>query len=98
MVKTIQKKQRYCQITLGADVQECSLKQVLWKISRKLQGTNAPESFFNKAAGPQQIFTWECFNNLLEHSMVFGPLKKSSENVHISLKPKLTKSLTWKLK
>ena len=87
-VKTIQKKQSYCEIILRADVQGCSLKEVFWKISRKLQETTAPESFFSKVAGPQQIFTKDCFSSLLKLSMVFGPVKKSSENVHVSLKTK----------
>ena len=76
-------KKSYYEITLGADVQGCSLKQLFWKFSRKLQETAAPESLFNDAAGPQQIFTGDCFRNLLGLSMVFGPIKKSSENVHI---------------
>ena len=64
-------------------MQGCSSKQV---ISRKFQETTASESLFNKAAGPQQIFTGDCFSNLLKLSMVFGSVKKSSENVYISLK------------
>ena len=55
---------------------------------RKLQEASAPESLFNKAASPQQSFTGDCFSNLLELSMVFGPVKKFSENVHVSLKTK----------
>ena len=86
MVKIIQMKKSYYEITLGADVQGCSLKQVFWKFFRKLQETTAPESLFNNAAGPQQIFTGDCFSNLLELSMVFGQVKNSSGNVHISLK------------
>ena len=50
--------------------------------------TNAPESLFNKAASPQQFFTGDLFRNQLELSMVFGPVKKSCENVCISLKTK----------
>ena len=73
----------------------CSLKQVFWKISPKLQETTAPESLFNKAAGPQQILTGECSSNLLELSMVFGPAKKSGENVDISLKTKSKHQLTY---
>ena len=69
-------------------MQGCSLKQVFQKNPKKLQETTAPEPFFNKAAGPKQIFTGDCFRNLLKLSMVFGPLKKSSENVYISLKGK----------
>ena len=69
-------------------MQGCSLKEVFWKISRKLQETTAPESFFNKAAGPQQIFTKDCSSSLHKLSMVFDPVKKSSENVHVSLKTK----------
>ena len=87
-VKTIQKKQSYCKITLGADVKGCSLKQVFWKISRKLQEAAAPESLFNKAPGPQQNFTGGCYSNLLELSIVFGPVKKTSENVDVALKTK----------
>ena len=54
----------------------------------KISGNNCVGVSFNKAAGPQQIFTGDCFSNLLKLSMVFGPVKKSIENVHISLKPK----------
>ena len=57
---------------------------MLWKISQKLQETTAPESLFNKAAGPQQIFTGNCFSNFLKVSVVFGLVKKSSEYVHCS--------------
>ena len=94
-LKLFRRKKSYYEIALGADVQGCSLKQVFWKISRKLQETSAPESLFNKAAGPQQIFTGGCFSNLLELSMVFGPVKKSSENVHISLKTKSKHQVTY---
>ena len=80
---------------LGDDEQGCFLKQVFWKISQKLQETTAPDSLFNKAANPQQIFTEECFSNLLELSVVFGPVKKSSENVHISLKTKSKHQVTY---
>ena len=76
-------------------MQGCSLKQVFCKTSRKFQETTSPESLFNKAAGPQQIFTGDCFSNLLELSMVFGPVKKSSENVHISLKTKSKHQVTY---
>ena len=79
-------------------MQGCSLKEVPWKISRKLQETTAPESLFNKVAGPQQIFTGDCFSNLLELSMVFDPVKKSGENVHISLKTKSKHQVTSKFK
>ena len=76
-------------------MQGCSLKQAFWKFFRKLQETTAPEFLFNNAASPQQIFTGDCFSNLLELSVVFGPVKIPSENVYVSLK---TKSLTWKFK
>ena len=82
-LKLFKWKKSYYEITLGADVQGCSLKQVFCKTSWKFQETTSPESLFNKAAGPQQIFTGDCFRNLLKLSMVFGPLKKSSENVYI---------------
>ena len=94
-LKLFKWKKSYYEITLGADVQGCSLKQVFWKISRKLQETSAPESLFNKAAGSQQIFTGDWFSNLLELSMVFGPVKNSSENVHISLKTKSKHQVTY---
>ena len=95
-VKNIQKKKSYYERTLGAaDVQVCSLKQMFWKISQKLQEVTAPESLLNEAAGPQQIFTGDCFSNLLELSMVLGPVKKSSENVYISLKTKFQHQLTY---
>ena len=95
-LKLFKWKKSYYEITLGADVQGCSLKQVFWKISRKLQETSAPESLFNKAAGPQQIFTGDCFSNLLELSMVFGQVKNSSSgNVHISLKTKSKHQATY---
>ena len=67
----------------------------LKNLPKKLEETTAPESLFNKAAGPQQIFTGDCFSNLLELSMVFGPVKKSSENVHISLKTKSKHQVTY---
>ena len=60
-----------------------SLKQVFWKVSQKLQENNCAV-----AAGPQQTFTRDCFSNLLKLSMVFGPVKKSSENVYVFLKTK----------
>ena len=74
-LKLFKWKKNYYELTLGADVQGCSLKQVFWKFSRKLSETTAPESLFNNAAGPQQIFTGDCFSKLLELSMVFGPVK-----------------------
>ena len=83
---------------------------MFWKISQKLQEATAPESLFDEAAaGPQQNFTGDCFSNLLELSMILGPVKNASENVHISLKAKSklensniskcwnTESFTWKL-
>ena len=88
-------KKNHYEISLGTDVPGCSLKQVFWIFSRKLQETTAPESLFSNAAGPQQIFTGDCFSNLLELSMVFGPVKKSSENVHISLKTKSKHQVTY---
>ena len=84
-LKLFKRKKSSYEITLGADVQGCSLKHVFWKISQKLQETTAPETLFNKDAGPQQILIGDCFTNLLELSMVFEPVKKSSENAHISL-------------
>ena len=90
LCKTIQKKKRYYEITIGADVQGCSEKfpKNYWKqLSRSL--------FLLKAADPQQVFTGDCFSNLLERSMVFGPVKKSSENVHISLKTKSKHQVTY---
>ena len=87
-LKLFKWKKSYYEITLGADVQGCSLKQVFWKFFQILQETTAQESLFNNAAGPQQIFTGDCFSNLLELSMVFRQVKNSSENVHISLKTK----------
>ena len=65
------------------------------KISRKLQETTAPESLFNNAADPQQMFTRDCFGNLVKLSMVFGPIKKFSENVHIFLKTKFKLQVTY---
>ena len=76
-------------------MQGCSLKQVFWKTSWKLQKTAASESFLNKTAGPQQIFTGDCFSNLFELSMVFSPVKKSNENVHVSLKTKSKHQVTY---
>ena len=76
-------------------MQGCSLKQVSWKFSRKLQETTTPESLFYNAVGSPQIFTGDCFSNLLELLMVFGPVKKYSENVHISLKTKPKHQVTY---
>ena len=94
-LKLFRRKKSYYGIALGADLQGCSLKQVFWKISRKLQETSAPESLFNKAAGPKQILTGDCFSNFLELSMVFGLVKKSCKNVHISLKIKSKHQVTY---
>ena len=94
-LKLFKWKKSYYEITLGADVQGCSLKQLFWKFFQKLQETTAPESLFNNAAGPQQIFTGDCFSNLLELSMVFGPVKNSSENAHISRKTKSKHQVTY---
>ena len=69
-------------------MQGCSLKQVFSKIPRKLQGTNAPESLFNNAAGPQQIFTGNCFSSLLGLSVVFGQVKNLVKMYKFSLKTK----------
>ena len=81
-LKLFKRKKSYHEITLGADVRRCSLKQVFLKISQKLQETTASESLSNKAACPQQILTGDYLSNLLELSMVFGPVKKSSENAY----------------
>ena len=63
-------------------MRRCSLKQLFLQISQKLLETTASESLSNKAACPQQILTGDYFSNLLELSMVFGPVKKSSENAY----------------
>ena len=76
-------------------MQGCSLKQVLRKISQKLKDATAPEFLFNNTAGSQQIFTGGCFSNLLEISMAFGPVKKSSANVYISLKIESKHQITF---
>ena len=68
---------------------------MFWIFSQKLQETTAAESLFNDAPGSQQIFTGDCFSNFLELSMVFGMVKKSSENVHISLKNKSKHQVTY---
>ena len=85
-------------------MQRSSLKQVFQtlqetsepesQVFQALQKASEPDSRFNKVAGPQQIFKGDCFSNLLELSMVFGPVKKSSENVHISLKTKSKHQVT----
>ena len=94
-LKQFRRKKSFYEITLGADVQGCSLKQGFWNISQKLQETTAQKSLFNKAAGPQQIFTSGSFTKLLDLSVVFGPVKNSSENVHISLKTKSTHQVPY---
>ena len=76
-------------------MQGCSLNHVFWKFFGNLQETTAPEPSFNKVAALQQIFTGDCFSNLLKLSMVFGPVKKSSENVYISLKTKSKHQFTY---
>ena len=67
------------------------------KFRKNYRKITAPESHFNKAASPQQTFIGDCFINLLELSMVFGPVKKSSENVYISLKTKSKHQVTYLL-
>ena len=64
------------------------------KIWQKRRKTTAPGSLLNNAADPQQIFTGDCFSNLLEFSMVFGQVKKYNENVYISLKTKSKHQVT----
>ena len=44
--------------------------------------------FLTKLQANSKFFTGDGFSNLPELSMVFGRVKKSSENVHISLKTK----------
>ena len=66
-LKLFKSKKSYCEPALGAN------------ISQKYRKTTASESLFNKAAG--KFFTGDCFSNLLELLMVFGPVKKSRENV-----------------
>ena len=39
--------------------------------------------------------TGDCFSNSLKLSMIFGPAKKSSENLYISLKAKSKHQLTF---
>ena len=92
-LKLFKWKKIYYERTL--DVQGCSLKQVFWTFSWKFQETATPESLFYNAAGSPQIFTGDCFSNLLELLMAFGPVKKSSENVHISLKTKSKHQVTY---
>ena len=75
-LKLFKWKKSYHEITLAGDVQECSLKQVLWIFSQKLQETTASESLLNNAAGPEQIFTGDRFSRLVELSMVYDPVKK----------------------
>ena len=65
------------------------------KKPQKITENNCTGAFFNKAAGPKQIFTGDCFSTLLELSIVFGPVKKSSENVHISLRTKSKYHVTY---
>ena len=93
-IKTIQTKESYYEITLGVDARgdflsRCSEKN--WKNYRK---TTAPKYLFNRAAGPQIFFTGDCFSNFLKRLMIFGPVKKSSENVHSSLKTKSKHQIT----
>ena len=53
------------------------------KNSQKLQKNNCAGVLFDEAARILQIF----YKRLLEQlSMVFDPVQKSSENIHISLK------------
>ena len=56
------------------------------KFPKKLQERTAPESLFNKAAASQQIA--RTFNSIWSS-------KKSSENVHISLKTKSKHQVTY---
>ena len=67
------------------------------KFLKNDRNTTLPESLSNKTAGPLQIFTGDLFINLLELSMVFDPIKKSRENVYISLKTKSKNQVTYLL-
>ena len=82
-MKTIEKKKSYCETTLGAGVRGCSLKQVLRKFFTKITGKQLRRSLFlMKLQVYSKFFTGDCFSNLLELSMVFGPVKKSVKSSH----------------
>ena len=73
-LKPFKRKKRYSEATLGANVTKSTEKQ----LHRSL--------FLIKLQGNNKLFTGDCFSNLLELSVLFGPIKKSSENVYFSLK------------
>ena len=50
------------------------------KFHKNYTKTTAPKSLFDKAAGLYQIFVGDCFSNLIELSMVFGPVVTYSKN------------------
>ena len=54
--------------------------------------------FLIKLQAYRKILTGDCFSDLLELSMVFDPVKKSIENVYISLKTKCKHQVTYFLK
>ena len=89
-LKLFERKKSYCEKILGAVVRVCSLKIVFWKFCKNYKKKTAPESFFNKKdlQAHNEFFTGDFFSNFLELSMVFGPVKKSSGNIYISLKTK----------
>ena len=57
------------------------------KNTAKITGKHLRRSLFlTKQQAQSNFFTGDCFSNLLELSMVFGPVKNSSENEYISQK------------
>ena len=75
MVKTIQKKKSYRELTIG-------VTGVLKKFTKTTGKQLSLSLFLIKLQGYNNFFTGDCFDNLLE----FRAVKKSSENIHISLK------------
>ena len=73
----------------------CSLKQVLLKISQKLQENNCAEVSFNKAADPQQIFYRRLLQQLVRTFNSDWSSTKYSENVYISVKAKSKHQVTY---
>ena len=68
-VKTIQKKKSCCEATLGATVVLKNFTEITGKLPRW-------SLFLIKLQGYGKLFAGACFSNLLEPSMIFGPVKK----------------------
>ena len=65
------------------------------KFHKNYRKKTAPESLFNKAAVPQQIFNWRLPQQLARTFNSIWSREKYSENVYTSLKTKYKYQVTY---